>query len=86
MWGGANMFMLVLLCFLSARLGSTNVSYDYRAIKINGQRRILFSGGIHYPRSTPEVRTPDPPNKNEKPLKIFILDDTDTNYLVHVDL
>lgn len=55
MWGGANMFMLILLCFSLARLGSTNVSYDYRAIKINGQRRILLSGAIHYPRSTPEM-------------------------------
>ena len=29
------------------------VSYDHRAIKINGQRTLLISGVIHYPRSTP---------------------------------
>lgn len=32
-----------------------NVSHDGRAIIIDGQRRVLLSGSIHYPRSTPEV-------------------------------
>ncbi|KAL5704440.1 hypothetical protein ACHQM5_022873 [Ranunculus cassubicifolius] len=32
-----------------------NVSYDGRALIINGQRKILFSGSIHYPRSTPQM-------------------------------
>jgi beta-galactosidase len=32
---------------------SYNVSYDYRAIKINGVRTMLIAGAIHYPRSTP---------------------------------
>ncbi|KAG7984075.1 hypothetical protein I3843_04G138800 [Carya illinoinensis] len=32
-----------------------SVTYDHRAIMINGQRRILISGSIHYPRSTPEM-------------------------------
>ncbi|CAI9114311.1 OLC1v1015007C1 [Oldenlandia corymbosa var. corymbosa] len=32
-----------------------SVSYDNRAIVVNGQRRILISGSIHYPRSTPEM-------------------------------
>nr|KYP66909.1 Beta-galactosidase 3 [Cajanus cajan] len=31
------------------------VAYDRKAILINGQRRILFSGSIHYPRSTPDM-------------------------------
>ncbi|KAI3790070.1 hypothetical protein L2E82_02883 [Cichorium intybus] len=31
------------------------VSYDDKAIIINGRRRILMSGSIHYPRSTPEM-------------------------------
>jgi beta-galactosidase GanA len=30
-----------------------NVSYDHRAITINGNRTVLFAGAIHYPRSTP---------------------------------
>ncbi|KAJ3671146.1 hypothetical protein LUZ60_008572 [Juncus effusus] len=32
-----------------------NVTYDSKAIVINGQRRILISGSIHYPRSVPEM-------------------------------
>lgn len=32
-----------------------SVSYDSKAIAINGKRRILISGSIHYPRSSPEV-------------------------------
>ena len=29
---------------------SYNVSYDHRAILINGKRKFLISGSIHYPR------------------------------------
>ncbi|GJY32787.1 D-galactoside/L-rhamnose binding SUEL lectin domain-containing protein [Tanacetum coccineum] len=32
-----------------------NVSYDHRALIIDGQRRMLVSAGIHYPRATPEM-------------------------------
>ncbi|KAI5070792.1 hypothetical protein GOP47_0015135 [Adiantum capillus-veneris] len=32
-----------------------NVSYDGRALLIDGQRRVLISGSIHYPRSTPQM-------------------------------
>jgi hypothetical protein len=32
-----------------------NVSYDHRALIIDGERRMLISAGIHYPRATPEV-------------------------------
>ncbi|KAL7125494.1 hypothetical protein ABFS83_14G120600 [Erythranthe nasuta] len=31
------------------------VAYDNRSIIINGTRQLLFSGSIHYPRSTPEM-------------------------------
>ncbi|OMO91660.1 hypothetical protein COLO4_18204 [Corchorus olitorius] len=34
---------------------SATVSYDSKAIIINGKRRILMSGSIHYPRSTPQA-------------------------------
>lgn len=34
-----------------------NVTYDHRALVINGKRRVLVSGSIHYPRSTPDVST-----------------------------
>ncbi|KAF2599932.1 hypothetical protein F2Q68_00012540 [Brassica cretica] len=31
------------------------VTYDGRSLIIDGQRKLLFSGSIHYPRSTPEM-------------------------------
>ncbi|KAM2195442.1 hypothetical protein ACFX1R_029443 [Malus domestica] len=30
------------------------VTYDHRALVIAGKRRVLVSGSIHYPRSTPK--------------------------------
>ena len=44
------LFFWLCCCSVTA-----SVTYDGKAIKINGQRRILFSGSIHYPRSTPEM-------------------------------
>ncbi|XP_017985007.1 PREDICTED: beta-galactosidase 6 isoform X1 [Theobroma cacao] len=35
--------------------GEDVVTYDGRSLIINGQRKILFSGSIHYPRSTPQM-------------------------------
>lgn len=32
-----------------------NVSYDHRALIIDGHRRMLISAGIHYPRATPQA-------------------------------
>ncbi|KAG6782092.1 hypothetical protein POTOM_011480 [Populus tomentosa] len=49
---------LLVLLFLVSSLAcsvTASVSYDSKAITINGQRRILISGSIHYPRSSPEV-------------------------------
>ncbi|XP_077245167.1 beta-galactosidase 8 isoform X2 [Tasmannia lanceolata] len=39
-----------LLSFISA-----SVVYDHRALVIDGKRRVLISGSIHYPRSTPDM-------------------------------
>lgn len=44
-----------MLTVLGAQLIHCTVTYDRKTIVINGQRRILISGSIHYPRSTPEV-------------------------------
>ncbi|CAN0852800.1 Beta-galactosidase 8 [Linum grandiflorum] len=33
----------------------STVSYDHRAIVIDGKRRVLLSGSVHYPRATPEM-------------------------------
>ncbi|XP_077212588.1 beta-galactosidase-like isoform X1 [Tasmannia lanceolata] len=46
---------LLVFFFSSLPLATCSVSYDHRAIIVNGQRRILISGSIHYPRSTPEM-------------------------------
>ncbi|KAK6944825.1 Glycoside hydrolase 35, catalytic domain [Dillenia turbinata] len=45
----------LVFCFLIFWVSSvySSVSYDDKALIINGQRRILISGSIHYPRSTP---------------------------------
>lgn len=44
-----------LVVLLGCGLVQCSVTYDKKAMVINGQRRILISGSIHYPRSTPEV-------------------------------
>ncbi|CAI9110860.1 OLC1v1010950C1 [Oldenlandia corymbosa var. corymbosa] len=41
--------------FLCSGFIQCGVTYDKKAIVINGQRRILISGSIHYPRSTPDM-------------------------------
>ena len=43
-----------LACLYTCSLGA-NISYDSNAIIINGERRIILSGAIHYPRSTVEM-------------------------------
>ena len=50
------LFLVLVGLFLGSEfVVQCSVTYDRKAIVINGQRRILFSGSIHYPRSTPEV-------------------------------
>ena len=44
-----------VLCIYTPALFCANVQYDHRALVIDGKRRVLISGSIHYPRSTPEV-------------------------------
>ena len=53
--GAAAALLLALLC-LAGTSAATNVTYDHRALVIDGVRRVLVSGSIHYPRSTPDVR------------------------------
>ncbi|KAL5563083.1 hypothetical protein UlMin_032830 [Ulmus minor] len=47
--------LLCLVLFLGLELTLCSVGYDRKALIINEQRKILFSGSIHYPRSTPEM-------------------------------
>ncbi|XP_012842780.1 PREDICTED: beta-galactosidase 3 isoform X2 [Erythranthe guttata] len=46
-------FFIFLVLFVIN--GNCTVTYDNKAILINGQRRILLSGSVHYPRSTPDM-------------------------------
>jgi len=47
---------LVLALFLQLAFGNGgNVSYDSRSLIIDGQRKLLISTAIHYPRSVPAV-------------------------------
>ncbi|XVF67768.1 hypothetical protein PTKIN_Ptkin10aG0148700 [Pterospermum kingtungense] len=48
-------FLCIAMLFLSLKLTQCTVTYDRKALTIDGQRRILFSGSIHYPRSTPQM-------------------------------
>ncbi|XP_047317232.1 beta-galactosidase 8 [Impatiens glandulifera] len=48
-------FCLTLLGLLATAVSGANVTYDNRALIINGRRRLLVSGSIHYPRSTPDM-------------------------------
>ncbi|CAA0822400.1 Beta-galactosidase 1 [Striga hermonthica] len=53
-----NVFLLGLSSLLISWVSCVKaniVTYDHKAIVINGQRKILISGSIHYPRSTPEM-------------------------------
>lgn len=36
-------------------VGIHNVTYDGKSLFVNGRRELLFSGSIHYTRSTPDV-------------------------------
>nr|GMD32323.1 beta-galactosidase-like [Ipomoea batatas] len=53
MWDVLAVGMLLLCSWFCC--GNASVSYDRNAIIVNGQRKILISGSIHYPRSTPEM-------------------------------
>ncbi|PWA55287.1 D-galactoside/L-rhamnose binding SUEL lectin domain-containing protein [Artemisia annua] len=49
-------FVMVLVVVMAAvtEVVGVNVTYDHRALVIDGKRRVLVSGSIHYPRSTPD--------------------------------
>jgi len=54
-----SLVLILLLLLVSLTVGDsdfeTEVTYDGRSLIIDGHRKILFSGSIHYPRSTPQV-------------------------------
>lgn len=48
-------FVVVFGRCVFERGSATTVTYDSKAIVIDGLRRVLLSGSLHYPRATPEV-------------------------------
>ncbi|KAI4330101.1 hypothetical protein MLD38_028408 [Melastoma candidum] len=46
---------IVVALLSAASIGGGEVTYDGRSLVVDGQRKMLFSGSIHYPRSTPEM-------------------------------
>ncbi|XP_047307639.1 beta-galactosidase-like [Impatiens glandulifera] len=59
MWRIKNIVLVFIALWVlldsSSSSVSASVTYDGKSLIINGQRRILISGSIHYPRSTPEM-------------------------------
>ncbi|XP_076957639.1 beta-galactosidase 8-like [Bidens hawaiensis] len=49
------MLRLLIVSVLVAAVVGVNVTYDHRAVVIDGRRRVLVSGSIHYARSTPDM-------------------------------
>ncbi|KAH9781228.1 Beta-galactosidase 16 [Citrus sinensis] len=47
--------LLPLLAVMSGGVRGGEVTYDGRSLIINGERKVLFSGSIHYPRSPREM-------------------------------
>ncbi|RYR78119.1 hypothetical protein Ahy_A01g002852 [Arachis hypogaea] len=45
---------VMVLCLYWVHAVTAFVTYDHKAILVNRQRKILFFGFIHYPRSTPQ--------------------------------
>ncbi|XP_028090165.1 beta-galactosidase-like [Camellia sinensis] len=46
---------IILLYYCFSFSFALDVSYDEKALTIDGERKIIISGSIHYPRSTPEM-------------------------------
>lgn len=51
----ASLGLVLLYSWLAAAASAIKVEYDSNAIIIDGQRKVINSGAIHYPRSTPEM-------------------------------
>ncbi|KAL6010579.1 Beta-galactosidase 7 [Asimina triloba] len=49
------LLVIAISCVYLGHSIATQVSHDARAITIDGQRRIIMSGSIHYPRSTAQM-------------------------------
>ncbi|XP_042047880.1 beta-galactosidase 15-like [Salvia splendens] len=50
-----SLFISAVILGLNAYASAVDVSHDGRALKLDGERRIIISGSIHYPRSTTQM-------------------------------
>ncbi|KAG5243552.1 beta-galactosidase [Salix suchowensis] len=55
MWGSWVSLLLIASLGLIGSCSAAAVEYDSSAVIINGERKIILSGSIHYPRSTVEM-------------------------------
>ncbi|KAG8380475.1 hypothetical protein BUALT_Bualt06G0019200 [Buddleja alternifolia] len=53
--GTTTLLFLCISLMIFTTTSGVDVSHDGRALTINGERKIILSGSIHYPRSTPEM-------------------------------
>ncbi|KAE8655934.1 hypothetical protein F3Y22_tig00117016pilonHSYRG00730 [Hibiscus syriacus] len=67
---------IYVIVVVQAKAGEDNLTYDGRSLIINGQRKLLFSGSIHYPRSTPQFGNDDVPGivyrTDNEPFKLYM--------------
>ncbi|KAJ6305555.1 hypothetical protein OIU78_020990 [Salix suchowensis] len=54
-WWWLSWAVLAVAIIRDSGVRGGEVTYDGRSLIVDGQRKILFSGSIHYPRSTPEM-------------------------------
>ncbi|KAJ6413674.1 hypothetical protein OIU84_006473 [Salix udensis] len=54
-WWRLSWAVLAVAIIRDSGVRGGEVTYDGRSLIVDGQRKILFSGSIHYPRSTPEM-------------------------------
>ncbi|CAL1379841.1 unnamed protein product [Linum trigynum] len=54
-WRGRLLAAVVVVLAAAEVVAGGNVTYDGRSLIVDGERKVLFSGSIHYPRSTPKM-------------------------------
>ncbi|XP_042454912.1 beta-galactosidase 3-like [Zingiber officinale] len=52
---GSRLFFLLFFLFAPVAIAVHNVTYDARSLIIDGERKLIISGSIHYPRSVPSM-------------------------------
>lgn len=47
--------VVILLCAIFTFTSASEITYDGSSLMIDGERKLILSGSIHYPRSTAQV-------------------------------